>query len=158
MKTISQKRLSIITALILTSEPLLHGACTVAATDLNFGVYDVFSGSATNGAGNVNVNCTFLIALALHYTVKLSTGTSGTYTLRKMQKDVSNLLNYNLYTNSGHTTVWGDGTGGTGYNEYTSLIGLLYHNRNYTVYGQIPAQQNVAAGSYSDTITVTVEY
>lgn len=140
-------------ALLFAIESSSYADCTVTATDLNFGSYDVFSASPTNGAGNVNVHCTFLVSLGLHYTVKLSTGGSGTYLPRKMQT-----LNYNLYTDSGRTTVWGDGNEGTVYNEFTSLVGLLLHDRNYAVYGQIPAQQNVAAGSYSDTITATLNY
>jgi spore coat protein U-like protein len=29
-------------------------------------------------------------------------------------KSGANVLNYNLYTTAAHTTVWGDGTAGTG--------------------------------------------
>ncbi len=158
MITIQEKGLGIIVVLLFALESFSYAACTVTATDLNFGTYDVISGSPNDGAGNVNVNCHFLIALGLHYTVKLSTGGSGTYLSRQMQKNVSSQLNYNLYTNSGRTTVWGDGNGGTSYNVFTSLVGLLSHNRDYAVYGRIPAQQNVASGSYSDSIIVTLDY
>ncbi len=146
-------------ALLLIGTVSLHAACTVTGTDLDFGTYDTNDGSVTDGVGNVNVHCTFLLAIALHYTVKLSTGGSGTYSPRQMAgPNASYPLEYNLYTNSSRSIVWGDGSGVTGYNEFSSLLGLLVHDRNYPVYGRIPAQQNVPPGSYSDTITVTVEY
>ncbi len=146
-----------ILALLIGTESALSGACSVTATNLNFGTYNTANGSPTNGAGNVNVECSFLLALLLSYTVKLSTGSSGTYTARQMENTTYD-LNYNLYTNLARTSVWGDGSGGTGYNSFSSLVLLLYHNANYTVYGRIPATQNIPAGGYTDTITVTVTY
>jgi spore coat protein U-like protein len=146
-----------ITASLLATASL-QAACTVSATDLNFGTYDTSAAGATDGTGNINVHCTFLIAIALHYTVKLSTGGSGTYTPREMQRDATYSLAYNLYVDSTRLTIWGDGSGSTDFDKFSSLLGLLVHDRNYPVYGRIPAQQNVPPGSYSDTITVTVEY
>ncbi|HXS20313.1 MAG TPA: spore coat protein U domain-containing protein, partial [Steroidobacteraceae bacterium] len=84
------------------------------------------------------------------YTVSMSAG-SGTLTSRVMKSGGSQ-LDYNLYTNSTHTTIWGDGTSGTVKVSATSL------GATYTVYGLIPALQNVPVGSYSDTVTVTVTY
>ena len=66
-------------------------------------------------------------------------------------------LNYNLYTNSARTIVWGDGTGGSSAQTLsggTVSGGLRRFSR--TVYGRIAAMQNVGAASYSDTIVMTV--
>lgn len=145
-------------ALAVSGPSSLCADCTVSTSDLNFGIYDTSGGSPTDGTGNVNVHCTFLIAVLLHYTVKLSPGGSGNYDVRQMQRDPAYALDYNLYINSSRSTIWGDGSGVTGYNAYTSLVGLLFHDRNFPVYGRIPAGQDVPTGSYSDTITVTVEY
>jgi spore coat protein U-like protein len=157
VKSLSRKVLAAVTALCFAGTPPLHAACSVSATDLAFGPYDVHQGTPTDGAGSVSVNCTFLIAVLLSYEIRLSTGQSGTYGTRTMQGGTYD-LDYNLYTDSTRTTVWGDGGGGTGTISYAALIALLVHNASYTVYGRIPALQNVAAGSYSDTITVTLEY
>ena len=44
--------------------------------------------------------------------------------------------------------------------EYVSArsINIGTTTRHYTVYGRVPALQNARSGSYSDVITVTVDY
>ena len=92
--------------------------------------------------------------MAVSYSISLSKGVSGSYAPRKMQLVSS--LNYNLYTTVNRATVWGDTTGGTGNVSDGYLIGLGTVVRSYTVYGTIPAGENVPAGAYGDVITVTV--
>jgi spore coat protein U-like protein len=100
------------------------------------------------------------------YTIQLNAGSSGSFSPRKLASG-ANLLNYNLYTTSARTTIWGNGSGGTSTVGGSFTLGnctlLLLcsdetESRNHTAYGRIPASQNVPAGSYSDTITVTVNY
>jgi spore coat protein U-like protein len=69
----------------------------------------------------------------------------------------ANKLSYNLYTDTNHNYVWGDGTGGTSTDSDSYYLSILTA-RNYPVYGLIPSGQNAAAGSYADTIIVTVSY
>lgn len=120
--------------------------CTLTITNVAFAAYDVFTKTKTNSTGKVKVKC----SASASYTISLSAG-SGTFTSRVM-KNGSYQLDYNLYTNTTHTTIWGDGTSGT------STVSATGTGATYTVYGQIPALQNVRVGSYSDTITVTVTY
>jgi len=130
-------------------------SCVInSAGNLVFPNYDVNAGAATTGTSTINVNCTKGDA----YTIALSYGGTGTVANRIMVSGGNN-LNYNLYTDSGWTKVWnstctvgnncdgGTGAGPGGGNQQT-----------YTVYGQIPAGQNVPAGSYTDTITLTVTF
>ena len=58
-----------------------------------------------------------------------------------------------LYSNSGRTVVWGNTVG-------TNTIAGTGNGsvHNLTVYGSVPAQTTPAAGTYTDTITVTVTY
>lgn len=63
-------------------------------------------------------------------------------------------LAYNLYTTSGHASVWGDGTASTVTQGATSA-GLP---AVYTVYGRMPANQYKSAGAYTDLVTVTLTY
>jgi spore coat protein U domain-containing protein, fimbrial subunit CupE1/2/3/6 len=67
-------------------------------------------------------------------------------------------LNYSLYTTAADTTVWGDGTAGTGTvsDSYTA-IGLS-ETKTYNVFGLLPALQTVGVGSYTDTVMVAVTY
>jgi spore coat protein U-like protein len=68
-------------------------------------------------------------------------------------------LNYNLYTTSARTTVWGDGSSSTGTVSDSYLLGLgAGTSTDYTVWGRIPMQQNVPTGTYNDSVVLTVEY
>ena len=124
------------------------GACTIGATGVAFGSYDPRSATAKDSTGTVTLNC----PSNRSGVVSMSTGGSASYTQRKMASG-ANTLNYNLYTNSTRTAVWGDGTGGS-----TTVSVAKGYAGTLTIYGRIPASQNVRAGTYSDTITVTVTF
>jgi spore coat protein U-like protein len=68
----------------------------------------------------------------------------------------TDMLSYNLYTDAGHTMIWGDGSGGTSTNSFGGLISL--GSTSFTVYGRVPKGQYPMPGSFTDTITVTVTY
>ena len=125
--------------------------CTASATSVAFGTINPF-GSAVTSNGTITVACTGG-GVGQTYTIGLSTGGSGTYTTRQMTSG-ANTLNYNLYTSSALTSIWGNGTGGsatiTGSNEKATS--------DFTVYGKLPTPQGVTPSSYSDSITVTVTY
>lgn len=124
----------------------VHAAsCSVTVVSVAFGAYDVFAPTDTNTTGTLKVKCSASAA----YTISVSAG-SGTFTSRVMLNG-SYKLNYNLFTTSQDLTVWGDGTGGT-----VTVSGT--GTASYTLYGMIPALQNVPVGSYTDTVTVTVTY
>lgn len=131
-------------------------SCTVSATAVGFGTYTPFNPSPVDSSGTVTVNC--LGVLGGTFTVKLNTGGSGTYSPRRMYKG-TDTLNYNLYTDSGRSTIWGDGTGGSSFQTVNCGLACLGADNNFTTYGRIPGSQNTTVpGSYSDTITVTVEW
>ncbi|MDN3556612.1 Csu type fimbrial protein [Halomonas maura] len=133
-------------------------SCEVSATGVSFGTYDPLDASDTEAAGNVEVTCTVvLVGLLVTYDIELSTGGSGTYFPREMASG-TNSLEYQLYTDATRATVWGDGVSGTGTRGFNTFLSVGTHTQDYAVYGSIPAGQMVEAGSYSDTITVTVLY
>ena len=133
-------------ALALTAQQ--GHACTLNVTGVNFGSYDVFSNSALDTTGNIDVNC----PSGVGYSIELSEG-GGTHTQRVMGSG-AHRLNYNLYTAANRAVVWGDATSGTVTVNGTG-IGV---NVNHGVYGRIPARQNVRAGSYSDIIIVELTF
>lgn len=124
-------------------------ACSVTASDLAFGTYDPLNVANTDGTTTMDVTCT----LSTAYEVGLDAGTgTGTTTTRTLEVG-GNELNYILSQDAGHTTNWGnsagvDTVGGTGTGSGQTI----------TVYGRIAALQNVPAGSYADTVTVTVTF
>jgi len=133
--------------------------CSVAASSTVFGGYSFSNTAPTNVAGNVQVSCSLigLLSLLVSYDISLSTGASSSYAPRKMANG-ANWLKYNLYKDASRSAIWGNSTSGTSIVSDGYLVGLLTTVRNYAVYGQIPAGQNVPAGVYSDTIVVTVNY
>lgn len=132
--------------------------CSVGATAVGFGGYNPLSALNTDTTGTVTVTCSGLLSVLVSYEILLSRGGAGSYTPRRMASG-GNTLNYNLYTNITRITIWGDNTGGSSKVTGSILVQLLFPTSvNHTVYGRIPAQQNVAPGSYTDTITVTVNY
>jgi spore coat protein U-like protein len=142
---------------VAASGNALAAGCSVAATAVNFGTYNPLSGTPDDAAGTVTFSCDLLVGLFMSWTVSLSTGNSGSYSPRLLNKGVST-LSYNLYTSAARSSVWGDGTGVTSVvsDQRTLVIGS--NTYNYPVYGRIPIGQDAAAGSYTDTIVVTVNY
>jgi spore coat protein U-like protein len=137
--------LALLSGLIL-SAPALAASCTVSTVGVAFGSYDVFSSVDTDSTGTVIVSCHSIAS----YKISLSAG-AGTFTSRLMAGEAAQ-LHYNLFIDPQRLTVWGDGTSGT------ATVSARGTGGSYPVYGRIPALQNVPAGSYSDTLTVTVTY
>jgi spore coat protein U-like protein len=67
-------------------------------------------------------------------------------------KSSTSSLFYNLFTDPSHLSIWGDGSPGT------SLVSFSGTSGSRTIYGRIPAGQNVSVGTYGDTITVTLTF
>jgi len=133
-------------------------SCTVAATPVAFGTYDPSSATALAGTGTITVTCSvLLLGLLESWTLSLSTGGSGNFTSRQMTTGGQSLL-YNLYTAPGHTQVWGNGSGGTGTVSDSQFLVVGSASYPYTVYGLVNALQDRAPGTYTDVITVTVNY
>ena len=122
------------------------------AANLAFGTYNPASAVALTGNSTISVFCTN----GTTYTVALNVGTGGgTFATRKMANG-ANLMNFNLYTTAGLTAIWGDGTATTSTVPGTGL-GVLTANP-VVVYGNIPINQDLPTGTYTSTITVTVNY
>lgn len=130
---------------------LVVNVCAVTALPLVFGTYDPTGGSNLDGTSTVTVLC----SLNTPYNIRMSAGANGaSVTTRKLLVGGgTDLLPYSLFRDASRTLNWGltdntDTLGGTG----NGLPQLL------TVYGRIGGSSNVAAGAFTDTVTVTVSY
>jgi spore coat protein U-like protein len=126
----------------------VQAACTVTAATMAFGSY---TGTTANATSAVSVTCTN----ATPYNVGLSAGmaSGATVNARKMTGPASGLLSYSLFSDPSRTLNWGQTVGsdtvmGTGNGAAQAL----------TVYGQTPAGQYLAPGSYTDTVIATITY
>ncbi|WP_293393774.1 spore coat U domain-containing protein [Nevskia sp.] len=143
--------LALMAWLPLPSEALL-ASCTASSSSVAFGGYDPISPSADFANGSVTVSCTG-VGLLVSYRILLAGGGSGSTASRTLNAG-GNTLPYNVYTSAGYSTVWDNVTGVTG----GFLIALGGTSMTHTVYGRILAQQPAAAGSYADSLVITVNY
>lgn len=136
---------------LLLAPRLAQAACSVDATPVAFGAYGPFNAIPTDTAGSLRVSCD---AVTVGYTLVLSPGGAGSYSPRQLSGGAYSLA-YNLYADTLRTAVWGDGSGGTiTVSGAFALPGIVEH----TVYGRVFPRQNIAPGSYSDAITVTINF
>ncbi|MFZ6719035.1 Csu type fimbrial protein [Undibacterium sp. Ji49W] len=132
--------------------------CTVSTLPVTFSTYDPLSNTPSDISGTVTVTCNALVSILVSYSVKLNAGLTGTIGSRIMTNG-SSQMTYQLYSDSGRTTVWGDGTASsTVVNDGYLLNVVVPVIRNYSVYGRIAAKQNVKAGAYLDTVTILLTY
>ena len=136
---------------------------TMSNTDLDFGDYDA---TGTNSSRDLLATATI--------STSCTSGTNGVISMsggshvlfcqsskchRQMaNQDETSFLRYNIYTNESLSwgSVWSDNTSAT--NEVVQVIGSGV-SQNTTVYGEITKnQRNAVAGSYTDTITITLNY
>jgi len=136
-----------------------HCYCSVSATNVNFGAYDTLSQLAVDSAGDVEVSCgTDTIGDVMSYSIELSGAKKGRKP-RKMKGPRRYRLYYNLYTDVSRTIIWGEDEGSAAaVNDSYTFVTLCCETRNYTSYGRIDADQNVAPGLYRDVIVVEVEF
>jgi len=125
-------------------------ACIVVATPLLFLVYDP-SAADNDKTSTITVTCT----AGTSYNIGLDKGANGASTTTRQMIDTvsTNLINYKLSSVVNQATNWGDQIGTDTVAATAALLPAVH-----TVYGRIPTGQYVTAGSYNDTINVTVTY
>jgi len=127
-------------------------SCTISVTSIAFGSYSVFTTTADDSTGTITYTCN---STASNISIALNDGSSSTFSPRTMRKG-SETLQYNLYRNAARTNIWGDGTGGTSL--YTRANPPNNSSVSLTIYGRIPALQDVSAGSYTDTVSAVINF
>jgi spore coat protein U-like protein len=129
------------------------GACTVSATGVAFGAYDPMSPAPDDSAGDVTLVCHPSVHGPV---VALGAGIAGLLSPRAMSSGAAT-LDYNLYTSAAYSLVWGDGVGGSATVTLSGgTVSAGQRTFTRTIYGRIPPGQQVPAGTYTDTIMVTV--
>lgn len=148
--------------LLLPAAQVSFGAtvCRVSTTGaVAFGGYDVTSLSPADSQVNIGITCdrdggpanvtlTMGLGAGLHATSvnsrrMLHAGGSGDY------------LSYGLYSNVGRSTVWGFSPG---VDTVARLVTVPKGSASttFTIYGRIPARQNVSAGVYGDSVQLSI--
>ena len=127
-------------------------ACTVSASDLDFGAYASNSPTPAQGQTSIQLRCGAGSVAELR--LDAGTGLGGSTSRRKLVQDTGiDRLDYDLFQDPGRTMHWGDRSGVD-----TLEVETTGAPQTVPVYGQIPARQRVRDGTYSDVITVFVYF
>jgi len=129
------------------------GRCWSTITSVNFGTYDIFSPAPTDSTGAVSIYCNQenFITISIGRSAN-----SGSFNPRQMRLSTgTDLMDYNLYRDVSGSQIWGDGTGGA---FIVSGAVARKGTANFIIYGRIPAGQDISAGIYMDTLTVTLTW
>lgn len=134
-------------------------SCTISSPpNINFGAYDPFSTSALDGAGTGTIFCsTNRTSEAVSLSISASAGSAGSFAPRKMNGPSGNRLDYYVYIDANRTQNFGTGVSGT-FVDGGSFTLRPSRTLTHTLYGRITAGQDVAVGSYTDTLVYTVNF
>lgn len=128
-----------------------HGcAVGVSATDLDFGS-TVPLAASVDAQSSITLDCPPNVA----WQMGLDSGQNASGTQRRMAAAGTDRIGYELYRDSGRTQRWGNTLNIDTYARPATQTSPM----PITVYGRVPAgQTDVAPGSYSDTVTITLTY
>jgi len=128
-------------------------SCTVAASPMSFGAPSAIGGANVDTTSTITLQCTN----GASYDVALDLGLNAASGQRYMSNGAATPVKipYNVYTDSGRTTSWGNTSGTDTVAGTAGTSGAV----SLTAYGRIPSTAtSVGAGSYTDTVTVTVTF
>ncbi len=137
----------------LTVTATVTNNCTISTAPVAFGNYDPVVANAStslDSTGTVTVACT----KGATATVGLSLGSNPSGSTRRLKDGGTNVLTYELYQDSGRSTVWGD----AGAALLSPGAAPSKAPRSFTVYARVPSGQDVPAGNYTDTVVATVNF
>jgi spore coat protein U-like protein len=135
--------------------------CRGGGASMSLGAYVGDSASPLDSVGSFRLQCSRDGgAAALSMTMGIGpSASSGSISQRQMQQSGgTDMLSYNLYRDATRLSVWGQTAGVDTMTITQNLPNKATTTVTFTLYGRINALQNVAAGSYGDTLTVTIDY
>ncbi|MCT7951353.1 spore coat U domain-containing protein [Ancylothrix sp. C2] len=123
-----------------------------------FGQYDPVTANETAALNAQTALPVFCTPGVRPTSIDLDNGQNFNTTRRMAQG--TNFLGYQLYKDTGRTSVWGTGaTNGVVPDTSTSRTSALTAGSSaIVIYGQIPAGQDIPGGAYTDTVNITVNY
>jgi spore coat protein U-like protein len=124
--------------------------CTISTTPVAFGMYSVFNTAPLASNGTLTCSC----SRRTNVTIWIGKGLYAPTNNPRQMAGGNERLDYNLYLDAAHTLIWGDPNP----TQYGPVPVRRRNGLSVTVYGLIPAGRDVAAGSYTDSVIVTINY
>ena len=130
----------------------IQAECEIASVDdLTFGTHGVLSADVS-AAADLNIQCTDTTA----YRILLNEGetTGATIATRLMENaGQTAFVEYSLYQDNLHADLWGETIG-------VDTVDAVGDGtvETYTIYGLVPTQTTPAPTTYTDQITVTIDF
>jgi spore coat protein U domain-containing protein, fimbrial subunit CupE1/2/3/6 len=122
--------------------------CTIATVPIDFGSTGIISTMSADGA--VTIQCTH----GTPYQIGLDGGLNGTTAGRKMSAGGTDTINYQLYTDGSFADPWGEEQGV----DTVDSLAATGADEVIPIHAHMSGHQNVAAGTYDDTIRATIWY
>lgn len=137
------------TATFTVQATVISDCSIISAPNINFGNVGVMT-------ANLDVTSTLTVSCTpgTIYSFALDGGSvAGSTVNNRLMAQGANTLQYQLYSDSARTQVWGqtpgtDTQGGTGTGS----------NSVYTIYARMPPQNTPPVGVYTSTVTATLSY
>lgn len=136
-----------ILAMLATASHAAPSCKNIAVTTLTFSAYNVYAGGPVDSAATLTYGCPPPTSPMVTIDAGLHSGGSiaPRYMLRTPGTD---LLGYNVYVDAARTVVWGA----------TQIAVPTGNGQSVQLYGRVFAGQDVAVGTYNDTLTVTFNF
>ncbi|MCB2054960.1 MAG: spore coat protein U domain-containing protein [Geminicoccaceae bacterium] len=131
----------------LNVQATVQESCGVNGSSLDFGTYI----SGQTDAAEADATLSFSSCPAGQLTFEFDGGQAGDTAARAMSNG-SGELSYQLYRDAARAQVWGAGS------DAARLVVLVPGSGTVPVYGRIPGGQAAAAGTYADTIAITMSF
>ena len=151
--------------LLAAAPPAAAQVCSVSAVGgINFLTYSPASGSPAIASTQVTLQCTYngtSGSQKVNWDMQLSNGSSGNCNARRLPGPSTDTLSYNIYQNAVANGLWGNvGCATYPAGQMTLSPGGGNNTRSVTntLYGQIPTGQFVSAGTYTENLTLTVNF
>ena len=143
----------VVILLLTVSTSALAQTCTVSMPTVAFGNVDVLAGAAVDTTSTVTITCSGGSTAGQRICISIDAGSANDATSRQLTGSGSNKARFDLYNNSGRTTLWGSWQ--TGYDTAGVALDVAKNSTtNVTVYARFfGSQRTVPAGAYSSTFT-----
>lgn len=141
----------------LTVKITINKECKVnpgGEATLDFGSYGVVTNDIDQKS-SINVQCTKDTPYSIGLNAGDNPSSSGDVATRRMKGTTANtFVGYQLYADEGRQTVWGN-------TDKKDVVASKIGDgtvQAYQVYGRVPKSASIVAGTYTDTVTVTVTF